>query len=99
MLPGDLGLQDQRDVDGAVGRNDPVGVGTREQHSGRVLMHLVGEISQRDNKPLAGCKVNSIWDYFETGVVLCPWGFFRNVSLLKQVCRDEQPNSAKREFG
>lgn len=54
VFPSDLGLQDQRYVDGALGRDDSIGAGTREQHSGRVLVYLVGETSQRDNKPPAG---------------------------------------------
>lgn len=54
VLPGDLGLQDQRDVDGALWRDDSIGVGTREQHSGRVLIYLVGETSQRDQQAPGG---------------------------------------------
>lgn len=54
VFPRDLGLQDQRYVDGALGRDDSIGGGTREQHSGRVLIYLVGETSQRDDKRLAG---------------------------------------------
>ena len=48
MFPGHLGLQGQGYVNGALGRDDSTGAGTREQHSGRVLTHLVEETSERD---------------------------------------------------
>lgn len=47
VLPSDLGLQRQRYVNGAVGHDDSTGAGTREQHSWRGLIYLVGETRQR----------------------------------------------------
>lgn len=49
-FPRDLGLQGQRDVNGAVGGDYPTGGGTREQYGRQVLIYLVGEKSQSDKQ-------------------------------------------------
>lgn len=50
VLPSDLGLQGQRYMNGAAWRDDSRRPGAGEQHGGRVLTHLVGETSQRNEQ-------------------------------------------------
>lgn len=77
----------------------PQGVGLESNTAGMSSCTWWERQAGRISKPLARHKINSILDYFETGVAPSPCRFFRRMSSFRQVNGDQHLNSAKGKQG